>query len=142
MFKQSCFQIKRLRNTCCSINNTSSRRSLFSFLKPTNDKPKRREFKTEIIKPEYALSESTPPGASAVPLKQKQSIDIESMTKICQLTRRALNELCELVENEKASTTGDLDDYLYQFCLENNAYPSPYQYHGFPATICTSINGI
>lgn len=39
-------------------------------------------------------------------------------------------------------TTDQLDALAHEAALERNAYPSPLNYHGFPKSICTSVNEV
>lgn len=39
-------------------------------------------------------------------------------------------------------TTDELDAIAHEECLRNGAYPSPLNYHGYPKSICTSVNEV
>ena len=39
-------------------------------------------------------------------------------------------------------TTEELDVIAHEACLERGAYPSPLNYHGYPKSICTSVNEV
>lgn len=39
-------------------------------------------------------------------------------------------------------TTDQIDVAVHNFIIANNAYPSPLNYHGFPKSICTSVNEV
>ena len=39
-------------------------------------------------------------------------------------------------------TTDALDEIAHQECIRTGAYPSPLNYHGFPKSICTSVNEV
>lgn len=39
-------------------------------------------------------------------------------------------------------TTDEIDWVVHEFIIENDAYPSPLNYHNFPKSLCTSINEI
>lgn len=39
-------------------------------------------------------------------------------------------------------TTDFIDAVVHDFIIKNGAYPSPLNYHGFPKSICTSINEV
>ncbi len=39
-------------------------------------------------------------------------------------------------------TTDDIDVYVHDLCIANNAYPSPLNYHGYPKSVCTSVNEV
>ena len=62
------------------------------------------------------------------------------MRKAGQLAAQALDMLTEHVKPDV--TTEALDELVLQFALDNNAYPAPLNYRGFPKSICTSINHV
>lgn len=39
-------------------------------------------------------------------------------------------------------TTEEIDRIVHEFIIENNGYPSPLNYHGFPRSCCTSVNEV
>lgn len=39
-------------------------------------------------------------------------------------------------------TTDELDEYVHQLYIERDAYPSPLNYHGYPKSVCTSVNEV
>jgi len=39
-------------------------------------------------------------------------------------------------------TTNEINDAVHNYIIENNGYPSPLNYHGFPKSICTSVNEV
>lgn len=39
-------------------------------------------------------------------------------------------------------TTEELDELCHQLCIDNDGYPSPLNYRGFPKSICTSVNEV
>lgn len=39
-------------------------------------------------------------------------------------------------------TTDQIDEFVYNEAINNNAYPSPLRYCGFPKSVCTSVNNI
>lgn len=39
-------------------------------------------------------------------------------------------------------TTDDVDKIVHDFIIDNNAYPSPIQFLGFPKSVCTSVNEV
>jgi methionyl aminopeptidase len=62
------------------------------------------------------------------------------MRKAGQLAAAALDMLTEHVK--PGVTTEELDERVLAFALDNNAYPAPLNYRGFPKAICTSINHV
>jgi methionyl aminopeptidase len=43
---------------------------------------------------------------------------------------------------EEGVSTGRLDALCHEFIIRNNAVPAPLNYHGYPKSICTSINSV
>ncbi len=39
-------------------------------------------------------------------------------------------------------TTDELDEYVHGLYIERGAYPSPLNYHGYPKSVCTSVNEV
>jgi methionyl aminopeptidase len=39
-------------------------------------------------------------------------------------------------------TTDEIDVYVHDLYLERGAYPSPLNYHGYPKSVCTSVNEV
>ncbi len=68
----------------------------------------------------------------------KSSREIEIMRKASKIVSTVLREINLLVE--PGMSTGDLDRFAEKRIREMGAVPSFKGYHGFPATICASIN--
>ncbi len=53
-------------------------------------------------------------------------------------------EVLEMIEPyvKPGVITEELDQICHDFIINNGAYPAPLDYHGFPKSICTSINHI
>jgi len=73
-------------------------------------------------------------------IKIKTAEEIEKMRAAGKLAA----EVLEMIEpHVKAGvTTEELDQICHKFITDNGAYPAPLDYHGFPKSICTSINHI
>ncbi|MBE8163500.1 MAG: type I methionyl aminopeptidase [Bdellovibrionaceae bacterium] len=67
-----------------------------------------------------------------------QASDIKSMEKAGQLTAQLLLYLEPYVKS--GVTTNELDQLAYDYTLSKGAIPAPLNYHGFPKSICTSVN--
>ncbi len=86
-------------------------------------------------------SRSTPTGPH---IQQRRGVEIKStreveiMRKASQIVATVLREINEMVE--PGMTTGDLDKYAEKRIRDMGASPSFKGYHGFPASICASIN--
>jgi methionyl aminopeptidase len=39
-------------------------------------------------------------------------------------------------------TTNDIDMFVHDLTIERGAYPSPLNYHGYPKSVCTSVNEV
>ncbi len=70
------------------------------------------------------------------------TIKSESELKFMRISGRvvgeALQKLQELIK--PGITTFELNKYAYDFIIKNSCTPAFLGYHGYPATICTSIN--
>ena len=78
------------------------------------------------------------------PKRQRRGIEIKSQREIeimrqsAKIVATVLKEISELVK--PGMTTTDLDAYAEKRIREMEATPSFKGYHGFPASICSSIN--
>jgi methionyl aminopeptidase len=76
--------------------------------------------------------------------KQRRGIEIKSpreidiMRQSAKIVATVLKEISEMVQ--PGMTTADLDAYAEKRIREMNATPSFKGYHGFPASICASVN--
>lgn len=74
-------------------------------------------------------------------IKIKNAVEIEKM----RVAGRLAAEVLEMIEpHVKAGvTTEELDQICHKYITEvQGAIPAPLNYHGFPKSICTSINHI
>lgn len=76
--------------------------------------------------------------AKTAPIHGRQAF--EAMRKAGQLTAQALDMMVDLVQ--PGVTTETLDRVVFEFAMDNGAYPAPLHYRGFPKSICTSINHV
>jgi methionyl aminopeptidase len=70
----------------------------------------------------------------------KSAQDIKHMRASCRLAADVLQYIGSQVS--VGATTEDLDRMAHAMIVSNNAYPSPLLYHGFPKSICTSVNNV
>lgn len=82
--------------------------------------------------------ESVPKIARQPTIALKSSAEIELMRRSGQIAATVLKEIIDLAK--PGMTTMDLDLYAERRIKEMGATPSFKGYHGFPATLCTSIN--
>lgn len=70
----------------------------------------------------------------------KSSREIEIMKESCQLAAKTL----DFIETklEVGMTTEDVNQLCHDFIVKHDAYPSPLNYHGFPKSVCTSLNEV
>ncbi|MBT5094901.1 MAG: type I methionyl aminopeptidase, partial [Halobacteriovoraceae bacterium] len=70
----------------------------------------------------------------------KSAREIEFMRKTCTLAR----EVLEFIEPylKPGISTLEVDKLCHDYIVEKGAYPSPLNYHGFPKSICSSLNDV
>jgi methionyl aminopeptidase len=73
-------------------------------------------------------------------IKLHNAEDFEGMRKAGRLTAEALDMLVDIVQ--PGVTTQHIDDLVFQFAMDNGAYPAPLDYRGYRKSICTSINHV
>ena len=66
--------------------------------------------------------------------------DFESMRKAGRLAALTLDYITPHVK--PGITTEALDKLCHEFIIQHDAIPAPLNYHGFPKSICTSINHV
>jgi len=66
--------------------------------------------------------------------------EIETMKRSCRLAAEVLVFIEPYVK--PGVSTDELNDLCHDFILKNGAIPSPLNYHGFPKSICTSVNDV
>ena len=70
----------------------------------------------------------------------KTPADIEKMRIAGQLAVQVLEMIEPYVQ--KGVTTDELNTICHDYIVERNAIPAPLNYHGFPKSICTSVNHV
>ena len=70
----------------------------------------------------------------------KTANDIREMEKSCRLAAETLAYVKKYVK--PGVTTDELDKMVYDYIRSHDATPSPLNYHGYPKSICTSINDV
>ncbi len=65
---------------------------------------------------------------------------IEAMRRACRIAAEVLAVTGEAVA--PGITTDDLDRISHQAYIDRGAYPSTLNYHGYPKSICTSVNEV
>jgi len=70
----------------------------------------------------------------------KSAQDIEAMRPAC---RHAADTLVMIEPHIQAGiTTDDINDLVHEFTIKAGAIPAPLNYHGFPKSVCTSVNHV
>lgn len=70
----------------------------------------------------------------------KTQEEIRQMEKVCKLAAQTLYHTAKFVR--PGITTDELDKIAHDFTLANEAKPAPLGYHGYPKSICTSVNEV
>ncbi|MEZ4256929.1 MAG: type I methionyl aminopeptidase [Polyangiales bacterium] len=65
---------------------------------------------------------------------------LEAMRASCTLAADTLVMIGEHIR--PGVTTDDINRLVHEFIVGHDAYPSPLDYHGFPKSVCTSINEV
>lgn len=73
-----------------------------------------------------------------ISIKSKREIEI--MKESCQLAAKTLNFITDKLEI--GMSTEDVNVLCHDFIVSHDAYPSPLNYHGFPKSVCTSLNEV
>uniref|UniRef100_A0A6V1URZ5 Methionine aminopeptidase n=1 Tax=Heterosigma akashiwo TaxID=2829 RepID=A0A6V1URZ5_HETAK len=103
----------------------------------------KREVPDHIMKPPYADDgdpKSDRGGLFPWDIEVKTAEDIEAMRISGRIAREVLDIAGKAVK--AGITTDEIDRIVHEACIERNAYPSPLNYHGFPKSVCTSLNEI
>jgi methionyl aminopeptidase len=113
---------------CHKLSQTPVRRGRLS---PTRGVPE------GIARPDYA--ESGEPGSWSEPLVRPPDV-IERV----RVASRAAAEVLQVVGAavRPGITTDELDALAHEECIARGGYPSPLNYHGFPKSLCTSVNEV
>ncbi|OYX11069.1 MAG: type I methionyl aminopeptidase [Rhizobiales bacterium 32-66-8] len=84
--------------------------------------------------------------AASAPLRKNGHIKLygpegfEGMRKAGQLTARALDAVAEMVG--PGVSTEAIDKLVFEFAMDNGAYPATLMYRGYRYSVCTSINHV
>jgi len=70
----------------------------------------------------------------------KSSREIELMRATSKLAAQTLEYIESFVV--PGVSTEELNQLCHDFIIKNGAYPSPLNYHGFPKSVCTSLNEV
>jgi methionyl aminopeptidase len=73
-----------------------------------------------------------------ISIKSKRELEI--MRESCQLAAKTLNYIEDKIHI--GCTTEEINQLCHDFIIGHDAYPSPLNYHGFPKSVCTSLNHV
>ncbi len=76
--------------------------------------------------------------ASGVIIKTEEQI--AGIRKASKLTRDVLDETAKFVK--EGITTSELNEIAHEFTIKKGGIPAPLDYHGYPKSICTSLNNV
>src|ERR1041384_1867419 len=75
---------------------------------------------------------------SSVEIKSPKEID--AMRRACRAASETLLQAAELIR--PGITTEDINRFVHEDTLRRGARPAPLNYHGFPKSVCTSVNEV
>ena len=109
-----------------------------AYIRPGRLSP-RREVPDHIDRPDYALDRK---GRTATreSAKPKSPETLEKMRVAGKAAAEVLRAVGAAVR--PGITTDDLDAIAHQECIARGGYPSPLGYHGYPKSLCTSVNEV
>jgi methionyl aminopeptidase len=73
-------------------------------------------------------------------IKRKTKQELERMRQAGRLAAETLWRAGKMVK--PGVTLIEIDQFVYDFTIKNNAIPAPLNYHGFPNSACTSVNEV
>ncbi len=73
-------------------------------------------------------------------IKIKTEKEIALMRRSCRLASEILARAAEIVK--PGITTDDINQFVHDYTIKNGAYPSTLNYHGYPKSVCTSVNNV
>ncbi|MHB1987993.1 MAG: type I methionyl aminopeptidase [Acidimicrobiales bacterium] len=97
----------------------------------------RRPVPFSVGRPDYA--ESGQLTKTGEPLVRSQAL-IEAMRRAGRVAAEVLARTAAFLA--PGVTTDELDAIAHDECIRHGAYPSPLNYHGYPKSICTSVNEV
>jgi methionyl aminopeptidase len=70
----------------------------------------------------------------------KSAKEIEAMRRACRLAAETLLAAAELIR--PGISTDEINEFVHEDTLRRGARPAPLNYHGFPKSVCTSVNEV
>jgi methionyl aminopeptidase len=94
-----------------------------------------REVPPEIPRPDYAKSGTPGPGIIGDPATR-----LERMKRACRAAAEVLQESAAALA--PGVTTDQIDAVCHAAYIKRGGFPSTLNYHGFPKSLCTSVNEV
>jgi methionyl aminopeptidase len=91
-----------------------------------------------IPRPDYAVTGR--PGRTFPASEVKSPDVIARMRRACKAAAEVMNAVAAHVR--PGITTDELDAIAHEEYIRRGGYPSPLNYHGFPKSLCTSVNEV
>ncbi|KYF80281.1 type I methionyl aminopeptidase [Sorangium sp. So ce296] len=66
--------------------------------------------------------------------------EVDALRVACQMAAETLLGVGEMIR--AGITTEDINTFVHEDTLRRGGYPAPLNYHGFPKSVCTSINEV
>ena len=73
-------------------------------------------------------------------VKIRSPREVDQLREACQIAVQTLLGVDELIR--PGITTGEIDRFVHEDTLRRGAKPAPLHYHGFPKSVCTSVNEV
>lgn len=70
----------------------------------------------------------------------KSAFDIAGMRKACRVNAELMKYIKPLVR--EGMSTNEINTLVHEYTVERGYIPAPLNYHGFPKSVCTSINEV
>lgn len=101
-----------------------------------------RKVPKDIVKPDYWKDGKPKAKSLGLPwdIPVNSAEDIEGIRKAARAAREVLDLATAAVK--VGMTTEELDELVHEETIKRGGYPSPLNYHGFPKSVCTSINEV
>ena len=120
----------------CLSTDTTKREPVVPFY-PLGDK---KPVPLHIVKPPYASDGVVPYSLFPNQILLHDEPMIERMRKAARVARNVLDYACSLAK--PGVETDEIDTAVHEEIIRQGAYPSPLNYHGFPKSLCSSINEV
>ena len=103
-----------------------------------NYKKLKKKFKRAISPYDFQTIKAQYAAQYNIRLKEKE--DIAGIRKAAMLALDILNHVEERIK--PGITTNDINTMVEELTKKNNARSAPFNYHGFPKSVCTSLNNV